>query len=403
MLVSVERVVPRPLQTQADRRPRLQLAHHRHAVAAEAEVPAPGELLADAGEPREARRELGAVDLGGASQGRGGGLHAGVEDGAGACDDAVAALGAVYAAHRRAHGVRGRHAPAGGAAQGAERVGVERLGHGGVEEDVHEPAPGEAEALQVAVGGEDRLGGRDAAVGGGERPGRAVALKGEHGRPLGDRHAVAAQALAQAPHVAGGLEHHRARGEEARDVVEAPRQLPHPLRVQALAGLADAGEVPGVAPVERVAGLAGGAVDLAGGVEEGGGHGVGGCRVAGEGDGAAVERHRGAVVAAPRVVVRGQLVRQVNHEARVAPRGALCEPPRLQHGHPDLGVRLAEPAGGRQAREAAPHHRDVHRDVAGERHGGGLARQDRGPGRDPGVPGQAPGAARLRRQGPRRR
>src|SRR5262245_29001780 len=89
-------------------------------------------------------------------------LHARKEAGARASDDAVAALLSIDPSHGGAHGVCWRYAPAWLSAQFLYRLGAEMDRHRSVEENVHEPLPGKAEAFQMAVIGEDYLASVDA-------------------------------------------------------------------------------------------------------------------------------------------------------------------------------------------------------------------------------------------------
>ncbi len=341
----------------------------------------PAELHPHGPEGRETFGELAAVDGGGAAERGLARLHAGLEAGAGARDDAVAALRPVDPAHGGAHRVRGRDPPARRTAQRAQRLGAEIRRHRGIEEEMHEPAAGEAEALDLAVVGEDHLARGDPAVRRDKLPARALPREPEDGARLGDAHARGPEALGQRADVTRGLQHHRARREEPRQVVARAGELGHGLRVEPLARLAQRGQMAGIGRVQPVGRGACRAIDLARGVEEGGRDGMLLDRLPREGDGLPVQPDHGRVAAVAGIVVGGDVVRQVDHEARVAPRGPLGDAAGLEHHDPGAGIELQEPPRGREPGKARPHHRHVRGGVALERLRCGLAGQDGGPGR----------------------
>ncbi|WP_138465681.1 hypothetical protein [Poseidonocella sp. HB161398] len=97
-----------------------------------------------------------------------------------------------------------------------------------------------------------------------------------------------------------------------------------------------------MAAVPRIGGGAGGAVHLARGLEIGRRDPVPGHRLAGKADGLPVQRDLRPVAAAAGIVLGGQLVRQVDHEAGIAPGGAFADLPRLQQENVQRRIELQQ-------------------------------------------------------------
>ena len=95
------------------------------------------------------------------------------------------------------------------------------------------------------------------------------------------------------------------------------------------------------------------------------------------GDGEGVEAHLAPALLRRAGVVRfGQIVRQVDDEAGVAPRGAVADPLGLDERDFAAGQALGQPAGGGEAGEPGPQHHDVEPLRAAHAHRRRRRRQD---------------------------
>jgi hypothetical protein len=215
--------------------------------------------------------------------------------------------------------------------QGFQRRGRQVDGHRGREEDLHQPVLREAETFDVAVGGEDDLGCADTVVRDGQGPTVCAAIEDGDGGLFPDAESAEAEAFAEAAHEACGLQHDGAGGVVAGDAVAAAGQLEPACGVEADVRLVKAGQVVGMAAVEGVGGVGGGTVHLADGVEAIGVDAVVVYRAHREGDGLAVQPDQRVIVAVADMVVGGQVLRQVDHEAGFATRSALGKARGIQH------------------------------------------------------------------------
>ena len=196
-----------------------------------------------------------------------------------------------------------------------------------------------------------------------------------------DRHA-GGEPQRHPAHIARRLQHHRAGREQARAVMGRAGDAPHLGRVQDLAGLTQGGEVRGIGDIAVVRALAGGAVDLAVATEIPGRDAVFPDRIGPEGDRVAVHGDQPpvAVGTGARVILGSQLMRQVDHEARVAPRRALADLPGVQQRDPRPRRKLQKPPRGGKPREAAADDGEVGGMAAFRRRHGNTRRKDRVPG-----------------------
>jgi hypothetical protein len=108
----------------------------------------------------------------------------------------------------------------------------------------------------------------------------------------------------------------------------------------------------------------------------------------GEGDGEAVLGDRFACAAVPRIFTRCQVVRQVDHKARIPAGRPLGDFSRIDHQNPLAATELGEAAGRREVREAGADDQPVRDPVAVEAPDGFLSHAE----------GQATGLAGIDRQ-----
>ncbi|CAM3384536.1 hypothetical protein PAAM106076_18465 [Paracoccus aminovorans] len=348
-------------------------------------MPRPGMLEADPLQHREADVELSPHDRHQPRQVAGAGPHPGPVIAALPDHDAVAALRGADAAHGGAHRIGRRRAPAFLAAKRADRLGRQFLGHAGVQHDVHQPPALEAEAFQMAVVGQDQPLRQDLALRGRDPPALRAAFEAQHRRVLVDPHAGALQPGRQPLHIARRLDHRRARGIEPALVMVRAGDLLHLPGVVELVRLAHPAQVRGIADVAGDPGGRGGGVDLARALEPAARDVVFLDRRVGEVDGMAVQPRQLPVVAVARagIVRRGQLVRQVDHEARVAPGAAFRDPRGVQDRDVQPRVDLLQAPRGGQPREARADDGDV------AARGALQPRAGRGRGQDRAPPGRA--------------
>ncbi len=174
----------------------------------------------------------------------------------------------------------------------------------------------------------------------------------------------------------------------------AAGDLGHRLCVEHFGAFAKAFEMGGVAEIMGMCSGAGGAVDLARAIEIGGRDGEVVYRAGGECLCCAVECDDGAVIAAACVILAGEFVRQVDHEAGIAACCAGGKGARIKERDTGFRRQLAQAAGGRQASEACADHGKVCGVRAFERGRGRSWRENGAPRSGAAVDGQAAGAER---------
>ena len=302
---------------------------------------------------------------------------------AGPGDDPVAPLPGVDAPHGRAHRVGWRDAPAVPPSEPRQRIAVQLRRHHRVEKQLHQSAPFEAEAFEMAVDGQDHPTGADPTAWRLHPPRIALARERRHRARLVQAHALADETRGETADIARGLQHHRAGRVETGAVVPRPCQGLHRLPVEQLAAFAQRSEMGRVAFVMGMRRIAGRAVQLAGTVEVVGVDLILRDRRIGKADGLSVQGDHGPVVAGAGVVVRRQLMRQVDHETRVAPRRAFGDALRLEHDDARPRFDLPRPTRRRKTGKARADDHDVGRARALQWHVHGRGAEKQVPSRRP--------------------
>ena len=115
----------------------------------------------------------------------------------------------------------------------------------------------------------------------------------------------------------------------------------------------------GVAAVVSVPCRGGCPVHFTGWVSESGIDLIFGHRVLGKGDGLAIQPDETAIIATACVIVRGQIMGQINHEAGIAACGAFAHAQGVEDKDVEGCVQLLEAAGCRKARKTCADDGDV--------------------------------------------
>ena len=218
---------------------------------------------------------------------------------------------------------------------------------------MEEPATKEAEALGMAVVGEDDARARDRALRRAHAPARAVALDGDGGGVLEEADRCC-EAVGEGADVGGGLHDRRAGHVDAGGEGGGAGDGGDGGGVEPGVGLVELVELGGVGGEVPVAFRRQREVVAAAGVEDVAGEGALGGEIGREGDGAALD---GDVVAAllqgrAAVVLGRDLVRQVDDEAGVAAGRALADDAGLEHGDREAPGRAARGGGRRRGRRS---------------------------------------------------
>ena len=190
----------------------------------------------------------------------------------------------------------------------------------------------------------------------------ALPLKRQNRRLLVDNQPVGTQSSRDLAHVKRGLNIDRARREQPASIIVRPRDRAHILRVEFLECLAHRAQMPREIRVMRPAAGARRAIDLTrplkglvGKVEL-----LNHLRRKRDGTPIVFGLQPVALKRAT-VVLTGKIMRQINHETRVAARRTFCDPPRFKQHDPVSGAILRQAARSGKPRISAPDNQPIRR------------------------------------------
>ena len=326
-------------------------------------MPGPGMFHGHPGQLREPRIELALHHPRGPRQITCPGAHSGAQNGAAAGHDPVAALPAVDPPHRGAHRVGRRDPPARRPAQRRQHLRAKLRRHHREQEDLHQPVTGITETLQMPVDRQDHPPRRHRPARRLHPPAAAIPAVSRDRRGLVDIHATARQSRRQPAHIPGRLQHYRARRIQPRAVMPAARQVAHLARIQHFARLAQRLQMPRIAFVMGHGRSTRRAIHLARRVQVIGRNTISPRGVRGKFLGPPVQRNQRPFVPRAGIIRAGQIMRQIDHETRIAPRRALGHAPGLQHRDPRTWLQPGQPPRRAQPGKARAHHHKIRRPV----------------------------------------
>ena len=170
---------------------------------------------------------------------------------------------------------------------------------------------------------------------------------------LGDAHTPTPQPRRKPLHVTRRLQHQRAWREKAGPVVAAAGQIRHRLRVKHLSGFPQCGQMRSVTAVVGLSRSACRAVHFAHRIGESGVNLVLRHGRLSECDGLTVERDERAIITCTRIIVRGQIMRQIDHETGVTASSAFANAQSVEDDNIKRGVKLDQPLRGGKTGKAA--------------------------------------------------
>ena len=198
---------------------------------------------------------------------------------------------------------------------------------------MHQPALEKAETLDMPVHCHDHARRADTALGHLGLPDAMAMIHAQNRTVLTNLHPRGSirQRLSQPSHIGGGVQHHRPRRIQPMSVIAGSAALAHRRLIQQFIGLAKLVQMPGIGDIRRHTAGCRRAIDLAALGDDLVIQSIFITGIKGKFDGAPVQRQLRAVIAQiTSIIIRGQHMRQINHEARIAACRALADPPGFQ-------------------------------------------------------------------------